>query len=641
MFVDGVEQPIKVNGEQDGRFDAGDSIEFYGVGLDAASTDTRVYWLVAGTKPGKRIAITQDKGGQIASGGFPYTVERKDRTIYFSALKNGDAENFFGAVVASQPVDQSLWIQHLDQTAQAGASIEVSLQGVTKVPHNVRVQLNGTDVTRLNFTDQSRDRRLVSISQSLLREGENTVRLIAEGGASDISLVDVIRISYSHSYVADSDSLKLTASASQQVNVGGFTRRDIRLMDVTDAGAPQEIAATVSEGKNGTTVSGKVAGSGIRELLAFSDSQAKQPWSITANQPSSLRQPGNGADLLIITGRDYLSTVEPLKTLRESQGLSVAVADIEDIYDEFSFGNKTPQAVKDFATYAATSWKKKPRYVLIAGDASYDPKNYLGFGDSDIVPTKLLDTTYLETASDDWFVDFNNDGIPELAIGRLPFRNAQEASTMISKIVGYERSSGSEEVLLASDANDGFDFEGASTQLKGTLPASLKTSQINRGTDTAGAKTRLMEAINRGQKLVNYAGHGSVNQWRGNLLVNEDAAQMRNADHLTVFVMMTCLNGYFDDPALDSLAESLLKAERGGAVAVWSSSGMTSPGDQSLMNQALYRSMFGAEGTALLGDAIREAKRASSDVDIRRTWVLLGDPTMQGEVRGLNDGSMN
>ncbi len=213
LFVDGVEQPIKVTGEQDGRFDSSDSIEFYGVGLNAASTDTRVYWLVAGTKPGKRIPITQDKGGQLASGGFPYTVERKDRTIYFSALKNGDAENFFGAVVASQPVDQTLSIQHLDQTAQSGASIEVSLQGVTRVAHNVRVQLNGTDVTRLNFTDQSRDRRLVSISQSLLREGENTVRLIAEGGASDISLVDVIRISYSHSYVADSDSLKLTASS--------------------------------------------------------------------------------------------------------------------------------------------------------------------------------------------------------------------------------------------------------------------------------------------------------------------------------------------------------------------------------------------------------------------------------------------
>lgn len=629
LFVDGIEQPIKVTGEQDGRFDASDSVEFYGVGLDGASTDTRVYWLVAGTKPGKRIPITQGKGDPIGPGGFPFTVERKDRTIYFSALKNGDAENFFGAVVASQPVDQALWIQHLDQTAQAGASLEVSLQGVTKLAHNVRVQLNETDVTRLSFTGQSQSRKLVSISQAMLREGENTVRLIAEGGPSDVSLVDVIRISYSHSYAADSDALKLTAQSSRQVSVSGFTRKDIRLMDVTDVGGVQEISATVTEGKNGNTVTGTLAGSGIRAALAFSDSRAKHPWSITTNQPSSLRQPVNGADLLIITQREYFSTVESLKALRQSQGLSVAVADIEDIYDEFSFGNNSPRAVKDFSAYAATTWKKKPRFVLIAGDASYDPKNYLGFGGFDLVPTKLLDTVYMETASDDWFADFDNDGVPELAVGRLPFRNAAEASAMIAKIVGYERSSPSEEVLLVADSNDGFNFEQASAQLRETIPANLRINQINRGTDTAGAKSRLMEAINRGQKLVNYVGHGSVNQWRGNLLVNEDGDQMKNTDHLSVFVMMTCLNGYFDDPALDSLAESLLKTGKGGAVAVWSSSGMTLPADQARMNQGLYRAMFSANGTALLGEAVREAKASTGDVDIRRTWVLLGDPTMR------------
>ena len=38
---------------------------------------------------------------------------------------------------------------------------------------------------------------------------------------------------------------------------------------------------------------------------------------------------------------------------------------------------------------------------------------------------------------------------------------------------------------------------------------------------------------------------------------------------------MTCLNGYFQDPAMDSLAEALMKSEKGGAIAVWASSGMT------------------------------------------------------------------
>ena len=53
--------------------------------------------------------------------------------------------------------------------------------------------------------------------------------------------------------------------------------------------------------------------------------------------------------------------------------------------------------------------------------------------------------------------------------------------------------------------------------------------------------------------------------------------------------MMTCLNGYFHDAALDSLGERLIKAERVGAVAVCASSGMTMPTDQALINQELYR----------------------------------------------------
>jgi hypothetical protein len=129
----------------------------------------------------------------------------------------------------------------------------------------------------------------------------------------------------------------------------------------------------------------------LTNLLAVSGSQLPSPAGVSLNQPSRLRQPANGADLLIITRSEFLSAVEPLKALRQSQGLSVAVVQIEDIYDEFSFGNKTPGSLRDFITYAATSWKKKPRYVLLAGDASYDPRNHLGLGDFDVVPTKLIE----------------------------------------------------------------------------------------------------------------------------------------------------------------------------------------------------------------------------------------------------------
>jgi len=308
----------------------------------------------------------------------------------------------------------------------------------------------------------------------------------------------------------------------------------------------------------------------------------------------------------------------------------VAVVDVEHIYDEFSYGDKTPQAVKDFLAYAKGNWKKAPRYVLLVGDASLDPKNYLGYGDSDYVPTKLLDTQLMETASDVWLADFNGDGVEELALGRLPVRTTQEAAAMINKIVSYDRAPGSESMLLVADRTDGYDFESNNAVLRSLIPADLKVVEIDRGSlDDATAKSQLLEAVNRGQKIVNYTGHGSVDNWKGQLLTNEDALGLTNGNGLSLFITMTCLNGYYQDPVLDGLAESLMKASHGGAVGVWASSGMTVPGNQAVLNQQLYRLLFDRTVNASLGDLTMRAKSAILDPDIRRTWTLFGDPSMK------------
>jgi hypothetical protein len=91
---------------------------------------------------------------------------------------------------------------------------------------------------------------------------------------------------------------------------------------------------------------------------------------------------------------------------------------------------------------------------------------------------------------------------------------------------------------------------------------------------------------------------------------------------------MTCLNGYFADPSLDSLGEALLAAN-GGAAAVWASTGLTEMAGQVVMDEALVRGLFATSPSPRLGDAIRAALATTSDPDVRATWVLLGDPSMQ------------
>ena len=182
----------------------------------------------------------------------------------------------------------------------------------------------------------------------------------------------------------------------------------------------------------------------------------RTPAALEANHPTGWHGRQNGADLVIISPEIFRESLAPLKALRESQGISVALVDIEDIYDEFSYGMKTPQAVKDFLHRARSAWQRPPRFVLLVGDASFDPRDYQGYGSFDFVPTKLVETAYLETASDDWLVDFDDDGLPDLAIGRLPVRTVEEARIVVSKIVGYESQSILAEALLVADIDGEF-----------------------------------------------------------------------------------------------------------------------------------------------------------------------------------------
>jgi hypothetical protein len=267
---------------------------------------------------------------------------------------------------------------------------------------------------------------------------------------------------------------------------------------------------------------------------------------------------------------------------------------------------------------------------LLVGDSTWDPRNYLGEGANDFVPTKLIDTAFMETASDDWFTDFKNLGMPTIATGRLPVRTTAEASLMVAKILSYEQERELNAPLrdAVMVADEGFETQSALTA--GFLPSSVTVQSINRsevGSDDL-LRSQILDALNQGPMLVNYYGHGSLQVWTGaGLLDSQTAGTLTNSNRLSVFLMMTCLNGFAHDVYDESLSESLLKAQN-GAVAVWASSGFTTPQPQFALDQEFHRLLFGPVPLRL-GEAASRAKQVVSDTDVRRTWTLYGDPAMR------------
>ena len=91
---------------------------------------------------------------------------------------------------------------------------------------------------------------------------------------------------------------------------------------------------------------------------------------------------------------------------------------------------------------------------------------------------------------------------------------------------------------------------------------------------------------------------------------------------------MDCLNGYFQDAGILSLSEAWLRAPNGGAVAAFASSGLTIAQGQHDMGHELYTQLYSGAPMPL-GDAIKIAKASTFDIDVKRTWIFFGDPSLK------------
>ena len=151
------------------------------------------------------------------------------------------------------------------------------------------------------------------------------------------------------------------------------------------------------------------------------------------------------------------------------------------------------------------------------------------------------------------------------------------------------------------------------------------------------AQQNLVNGLNAGmgRYIVNYSGHGvtgawvnstffSVNNFNGNVLY----PQVTNPN-LSVYTMLTCLNGYFVNPYQDSLSEVMFKHPTTGSVINWSSAGLTTPDVQLTMAQRFY-SQLALGNMTRMGDLVRDAKTMiPGGSDVRLSWVVLGDPTLK------------
>ncbi len=646
LYAEGVEQPMLILGRQSGALGANDSIEFYGTGIDTPFSGTRVYWLVRGSRAGKRIPAVSAAGrGTGTNTSFPFTVLFQQRLVYFAALLNGENnDNFFGATITSDPTDQSIALANIDRSSSMPVTMDVTLQGVTdQQPHAVSIAFNGVPVGELDFANMTNTTQTFGVPSGLLQNGPNTVTLTALDGDNDVTLVQSIQIHYPHLYAADSDWLESTASSGDTVHINGFRNAQVAVFDITDPLAITQLTGPIASDGTGFGITLSIPGGrgSAHTLVALASDQISAPASLAFHAPSTLDKPQSGADLVVISYPDFAGSVAPLEKLHESHGTSVDTVTVDEIYDAFNFGEKSPFALQSFLKLASTAWRTKPQAVLLVGDASFDPRDYLGFGQTDFVPTRMIETAAFKTASDDWLTDFNQTGFGTIPIGRLPVGSVADANLVVSKIVGYDKGAGlgswNQQALVVADQNIDADFTATANAVSALFPAGINVTKILAdGQDPSVVQPQIFAALNSGSLIVDYIGHGSEEQWSfADFLDDTSAATLANGNHLPVYVLMDCLNGFFQDVYATSLSTSLMLAPNGGAVAVWASSGFTDASPQATMNQSLI-GKWKTNPMMPIGQATLAAKLNITDADVRRTWNLFGDPLMTLQIPAMS-----
>jgi hypothetical protein len=401
--------------------------------------------------------------------------------------------------------------------------------------------------------------------------------------------------------------------------------------DVTDPRHPNPVRGAVGLRRIGSTLS--LAASPTARYLAFTPTAVRSPETFYLPD-STLLSPSHGADEVIIAPARFVEAVEPLAAWRRGQGLEVEVVALEDIWNGLNFGLPDPLAIRSFLDATRTEWHRAPRYVLLAGNGTFDYRNYGGWG-GNFVPPILVPTAEGLFASDSALADFDGDGLPEMEVGRLPVLSETELGDAIDKIIGYESSANGPwtgNALLLADADAQTDFARDSSLVGDLLARDYRVDRYELASEPIqSARGRLIGALNSGAGVLNFVGHGGLDRFSSlGLLTSGDVPSLGNGSRSPIVTAFTCFVNRFEVPGVRPLGADLAARKAGGAVAV------LAPGALSLSTfgrdygQAFYRSFVA--GGERLGDMIGSARTAVSGYDGAAAslplYNLLGDPAL-------------
>lgn len=380
-------------------------------------------------------------------------------------------------------------------------------------------------------------------------------------------------------------------------------------------------------------------------IIAGEDSM-KKPDRVTRHDYRNLKNEQNSADYIFITHNKFWQTADKFANFWAQKNYRTFVADIDDVYDEFNYGVKHVKAIKEFLKWAYENWQKPaPAFVLLIGDASWDPKkNSPTSTQTDYVPT------YGSPVSDNWLVCFDgaDDYLADMAIGRIAIQTELEGERIYQKVTNYSQLPTADWKKHLLFINGGFNdteqlvFGTQSSEIINNYvnapPASCVPTVISKELDglyEGENREIIISEINSGKLWVNFIGHGGSGTWEL-MFHDQQVFELENQERLPLITSFTCHTGRFANPEIISFGENFVNYSDAGAIGFIGSSGWGFTYEDWIIAQKLFESALKDTihqlGTALAMAKLKFWSMLNSSIltkSVVRQFNLLGDPALE------------
>ncbi|MDA9898281.1 type IX secretion system sortase PorU [Flavobacteriales bacterium] len=677
--VDLVELAIQVVGESDGSFDQNDYILFYGQSPNqwALNNDGLFsrqqhyydnfshYFITSDLGEGKRVssAPSLSSSDTIITTFDDYQIHEKEEVNF---IKSGS--KWYGDVF--DLVNTRTFNFNFPNRVNT-ANLKIVLAANSESPYNSIFSINATGLSSQNVTisgiSGSYNKANVKTFEESLNAGSDNIQLTLNFSSSSSyakGWIDYIELNAQRELKMSGNQMHFRSLASVKTNsVSQFmlsnANSNTSVWEITDPLSPQLIQGQSSA----SDFSFNLSTESLRQFVAFDGGylSANLLGAVSNQDLHALKD----VDYLIISHPTFLVQANRLANFHESNGLNVEVVIPQQIYNEFSSGSQDVSAIRDFAKMLYEQ-ENPLRYLLLFGDASYDPKNRLTDNTNFIVSYQSANSSneLYSYVTDDYFAlldeeeslfsDATNIPFLDIGVGRFPVQTIEEAENAVDKVIAYSslESFGDWRLNMCFVGDDNDEAETVHSLQAEQLADYIASSHPNMNVDKiyldayeqesstggqrcASANNAISEAINKGMFVVNYTGHGGELGWaHERILEIDDINSWNNPNTLPLFMTATCEFSRYDDPARVSAGEEVFLKKDGGAIALLTTSRVVFTGSNLDLNTSFLENLFpkdSDESVSRLGDVLMRTKNNTSDPSNtnHRNFTLLGDPALQ------------